>query len=215
MQQPLTPREAHKRTIRLVNYEDGLWDILLGLTFLALSVFPVTRRMLGPEINLGLFLAVLALLVVGLTLVRRSLSVPRIGIVKMRRTPQKTALTISLFVMVLITLGLVVVTLRFPAWLPRLSGSKPGWVSDLQVDIALTVVLIGVFSAMAYLTGVVPVYIYGWLIGLGNLASTALILYAGFTFNLPLAIASTVIILIGVVLLVRFIYRYPLAETES
>ena len=215
MQQPLTPREAYKRTIRLVNYEDGLWDILLGLTFLALSVFPVTRRMLGPEINLGLFLAVLALLVVGLTLVRRSLSAPRIGIVNMRRTPQKTALTISLFVMVLITLGLVVITLRFPAWLPRLAGSKPGWVSDLQLDIALTVVLIGVFSAMAYLIGVVRVYLYGWLIGLGYLASTALMLYAGFTFNLPLAIASAIIILIGVVLLVRFIHQYPLAETES
>jgi hypothetical protein len=215
MQQSLTPREAQKRTIRLVNYEDGLWDILLGLTFLALSVFPITRRMLGPGINLGLFLAVLALLVVGLSLVRRSLSVPRIGIVKMRRTPQKTALTISLFVMVLITLGLVVVTLRFPAWLPRLSGSMPGWVSDLQVDIALTVVLIGVFSAMAYVIGVVRVYIYGWLIGLSNLASSALMLYAGLAFNLPMAIASTVIILIGVVLLVRFIHRYPLAETES
>jgi len=215
MQQPLTPREAYRRAIRLVNYEDGLWDILLGLTFLALSVFPVTIPILGPEINLGLYLAVLALLVVGLTLVRRSLSAPRIGIVKMRRTPQKTALTISLFVMVLITLGLVVVTLRFPAWLPRLAGSKPGWVSDLQVDIVLTVVLIGVFSAMAYLIWVVRVYLYGWLIGLGNLASTALMLYAGFTFNLPLAIASAIIILIGVVLLVRFIHRYPLAETES
>jgi len=66
MEQPLTPREAQRRTVRLVNYEDGLWDILLGLIFLALSLYPITRRLLGPELNLGLFLVVLALLVAGL-----------------------------------------------------------------------------------------------------------------------------------------------------
>lgn len=93
MQRPLTSREAQRRTVQLANYEDGLWDILLGLTFLDLSLCPVTRRILGPEVNLGPFLVVLGCLVVGLNFVRRSVSVPRIGIVKMCRTPQKAALT--------------------------------------------------------------------------------------------------------------------------
>lgn len=216
MHEHLTPRKAQRRTIQMVNYEDGLWDILLGLIFLALSLYPVTRRILGPEVNLGLFLLVLASLVVGLTLVRRSVSVPRIGVVKMRRTPQKTALTVALAVIVLATFGLVVATLLAPGWIPsaRFAG-LPGWVDDLKVDIAVTVVLIAVFSTMAYMFGVRRVYAYGWLIGLGNLASTALMLFSGFTFNLPLAVASGIILVIGVVLLIRFIRRYPLSEAGS
>jgi hypothetical protein len=216
MEQPLTPREAQRRTVRLVNYEDGLWDILLGLIFLALSVYPITRRLLGPEVNLGLFLVVLAVLVVGLTLVRRIVSAPRIGVVRMRRTRQKAALTVVLLVIVLATFGLVLATLLSPGWMPSVpSSGLPQWVDDLKVDIALTVVVIAVFSVMAYMFSVSRVYLYGWLIGLGNLASTALMLYAGFSFNLPLAVASGIIILIGVVLLVRFVRKYPLAEAEA
>lgn len=216
MQHPLTSREAQKRTARLVNYEDGLWDILLGLIFLALSLYPVTRRIFGPEVNLGLFLLLLACLVAGLTLVRRSVSVPRIGLVKMRRTPQQAALTAALVVLVLLTLGLVVMTLLSPGWIPNLRfANLPTWVDELKVDIAVTFVVVAVFSAMAYLFGVVRVYFYGWLIGLGNLASTALMLYAGFTFNLPLAVASGIIFAIGVWLLVRFVHKYPVTEMEG
>jgi hypothetical protein len=216
MEQPLTPREAQRRAVRLVNYEDGLWDILLGLIFLALSLYPITRRLLGPEINLGLFLVILAVLVAGLTLVRRSVSVPRIGVVRMRRTRQKAALTLVLAVIVLATFGLVLATLLSPGWIPSMrSSGLPQWVDDLKVDIALTIVVIAVFSAMAYLFSVSRVYLYGWLIGLGNLTSTALTLYAGLTFNLPLAVASGIIILIGVVLLSRFVRKYPLAGSET
>jgi hypothetical protein len=216
MQPPLTSREARQRTARLLNYEDGLWDILLGLTFLALSVYPVTREILGPTINLGLFLVLLAVLVIGLTLVRRSVSVPRIGVVRVRRSPEKTALTVGLAVIVLATLGLVLATLLAPGWIPNLQlGGVPYWLDDLKVDIVVTLVVIGVFSAMGYLFGVGRVYLYGVLIGLGNLASTALMRYAGFTFNLPLAVASAIILGTGVVLLTRFVRRYPVIDAET
>jgi hypothetical protein len=93
--------------MQLLNYEDGLWDILLGLVFLQLSLYPVTRRLLGPVWNLVLFLAVLAILVVGLTVVRRLVSVPRLGRVRMRRTPQKVVLAVLLFATSSAPLGLV------------------------------------------------------------------------------------------------------------
>jgi hypothetical protein len=216
MQPPLTEREAQRRTARMINYEDGLWDILLGLIFMALSVYPITRRLFGPELNLGLFFLLLACLVGGLTLIRRNVSVPRIGLVKMRRTPQKAALVTVLVILMLGTVGLVVATLLSPGWIPNISATGlPDWVDVLKVDILLAFVVIAVFSAMAHLFGVVRVYFYGWLIGIGNLASTALVLYAGYTFNLPLAVASGIIILIGVVLLVRFTRKYPVTEMEG
>jgi len=123
---------------------------------------------------------------------------------------------VILAVIVLATFGLVLATLLSPGWIPNMgSRGLPQWVDDLKVDMALTIVVIAVFSAMAYMFNVRRVYLYGWLIGLGNLASTALMLYAGFTFNLPLAVASGIIIVVGAVLLVRFVRTYPVAEAEA
>ena len=45
---------AQKRTVRLLSYEDGLWDLLLGVVFLLLAIYPITRAVLGPAWNLVL-----------------------------------------------------------------------------------------------------------------------------------------------------------------
>ena len=50
-------RQIQRRVFQLVSFEDGLWDLLLGLIFLALAVYPVTRELLGPEWNIVLFVA--------------------------------------------------------------------------------------------------------------------------------------------------------------
>ncbi|HET7012232.1 MAG TPA: hypothetical protein VFI11_15770 [Anaerolineales bacterium] len=212
----LTPDRARRRMIQLVNYEDGLWDILLGLIFLALSVFPVTRRLLGPFWNMVLFLLVLAILVIGLTVVRRVVSMPRLGRARMRRTPQKAVLTVLLAVTVIATMGLVVLTLLYPQGTSGLiSASLPVWAGDLFVDVVVAVVIVAVFSLMGYLFGVPRLFLYGWLIGLGNLASTALTLSAGIVFNLPLAAASIIILAFGGVLLARFMRKYPIVAAEN
>ena len=69
-------------------------------------------------------------------------------------------------------------------------------------------------SVRGYRFGVVRLFLCGWLIGLGNLASTALALYLGTPFNLPLAVASVIILLTGVALLTRFLRRYPADDLE-
>jgi len=210
MADSLTPRQAQRRITQLVNYEDGLWDILLGLVFLALSVFPVTRALLGPAWNMVLFLALLTALIVALTAVRRGVSTPRLGRARMRWTPQKAIVIGLLVVTFLATLGLVILTLRFPQRFSGLVTSiLPPWAGDLFVDGLMAAVVVVVFSVMGYAFGVARLFLYGWLIGLGNLASTALTLYAGVVFNLPLAVASIVILAIGAVLLARFLRKYP------
>ena len=50
--------------------------------------------------------------------------------------------------------------------------------------------------------------------GLGNVASAALMLYAGHNFNLPLAIAGLIMVLTGSVLFRRFTQRYPLPAQD-
>ena len=45
---PIDPKQVHRRTIQLKTFEDGLWDILTGLIFLLLGIYPLTREILGP-----------------------------------------------------------------------------------------------------------------------------------------------------------------------
>jgi hypothetical protein len=75
-------------------------------------------------------------------------------------------------------------------------------------------ILVLLFSGMGYFFGVARLYAYGWLIGLGNLASVIFNEGAPERFNLPLAIAAGIILAIGVSLLTRFLKQYPTEPEE-
>ncbi len=70
--------------------------------------------------------------------------------------------------------------------------------------------IVGLFSLLGYLFGVTRLFVYGWLLGAAFVLSAALSIYQGWTFNLPLAIASGIIIGVGIVLFVRFMRKYPI-----
>jgi hypothetical protein len=204
-------KDVEKRVIRMINFEDGLWDLLLGLIFMALAVYPVTRRLLGPEWNLVLFLAIMAVTVVGQQWARRRVAGPRMGRVRPRRTPKLRMVLIVVILLVVATLGMVILTLASPGWLPPLAFG-PGWLRSYAVDIGAMVLVVGVFSLMAYQFSVARMVLYGFLIGGGNLASVVLERTAGLRFNLPLALAAVVILLIGIARLIRFLRAYPVRE---
>jgi len=203
-------RTVQRRTVQLANYEDGLWDLLLGMVFMLLAVYPVSRARLGPAWNLALFVGLLLLTVALQSIVRRRISTLRIGYVKARATPALKLLLAIVGVLVVLTVALVVLTLVQPGWLGTgRSGSGSGWLQRYWVELAVLAVLVGLFSGMAYAFGVPRLYLYGWLLGGGNLASVVMNAGAPEAFNLPLAVAAGVILLIGVGLLVRFVHKYP------
>jgi hypothetical protein len=194
-----------------MSFEDGLWDLLLGSIFMLLALYPVTREILGPVWNMVLFLSVLALMVVAQLVVRHFVSAPRIGYAQPRRSPKLRLLVIFTIVMVLITFGLVLWTLLSPG--PEISPSVPTEASpgrSYMVELIVVLVMGGLFSAMGYLFGVTRLYFYGWMVGLANLASIYMVHNAGWTVLIPLAMAAGIILLIGFVLLVRFLRKYPL-----
>jgi hypothetical protein len=204
-------RQVQQRTNQLMSFEDGLWDLLLGSIFMFLAIYPVTRELLGPVWNLILFLIVLALLVVGQLLLRHFVSGPRIGYAQPRRSPKLRLLLIFTILMVLITFGLVLVTLLSPESVPSASAineTSPG--RSYLVELIVLLVMGGLFSALGYLYGVTRMYFYGWMLGLANLASVYMVHNAGWTVLIPLAMAAGIILLIGLVLLVRFLRKYPL-----
>lgn len=208
--------KAQQRIIKLTNYEDGLWDMLLGLIMLMLSIYPITRELLGPELNLVVFLIALAVLVAGQSVARRIISTPRLGYAKQRRTPAiKLGVAVTLG-LVLLTLGCVIATLVSPGWIPQISSpSSASWISNLTVEILAMFAMVGLFSLLGYLFGVARLFVYGWLLGGAYVLSVALTRYQGMTFNMPLAIASGIIIGVGIVLFVRFMRKYPVPVEEN
>ena len=206
--------QIQRRTNQLMNFEDGFWDLLLGCIFMMLAIYPVTRELLGPVWNLVLFLSVLALLVAAELLLRRYVSGPRIGYAQPRRSPKLRLVLVFTILMVLITFGLVLVTLLSPESVPSPPvEASPG--RSYLVELIVVLVMGGLFSALGYLYGVTRLYFYGWMLGLANLASVYMTHNAGWTVLIPLAMAAGVILLIGFVLLVRFLRKYPVrAEAD-
>jgi hypothetical protein len=206
--------QIRRRVIQLTSFEDGLWDLLLGSIFMLLAIYPLTRELLGPVWNLVLFLSLLALMVVGQLVIRHLVSEPRIGYVRGRRSPMLRLLVIFTGVMVLITFGLVLLTFLSPASVTSvLAEVSPG--RSYVVELIVLLIMGVLFSAMGYLFGVTRLYFYGWMLGLANLASVYMEHNAGWTFNIPLAIAAGIILFIGFVLLVRFLRKYPLHREGS
>jgi nucleoside recognition membrane protein YjiH len=209
-------RQVQKRILQLTSFEDGLWDLLLGAIFVFLAIFPITRDLLGPEWNLVLFLGAVVLLAVGQLVLRYFISVPRIGFMRPRRSPKLRMFVIFTVIMVLLTLGLLLVTFLGPGSEAAPSATvETSTERGYMVELIVVLVMGGLFSAMGYFFGVPRLYFYGWLIGLANLASVYMTHNADWGFNIPLAVVAGLILLIGIVLLVRFLRKYPLRPQEA
>jgi hypothetical protein len=205
-----TIQDIQRRTNRLMNYEDGFWDLLLGTVFMLLAVYPITRAWLGPIWNLGLFIGLMVVALAAQTLLRRAFALPRLGYAKGQRSPKLKVLLVVTVGLVILTFGFVLLTLLDNGRLSTLANStEPFWLRKFLVDILVVPVMVGIFSAMGYLFGVARLYLYGWLLGLSNLA--AAIIYDGAPegFNVPLGTAAGIILAIGATLLVRFLRKYP------
>lgn len=209
-------RKVQQRTQRLLTFEDGLWDILLGMMFIALALYPVTRAWLGPEWNFILFLVLIGFLVTLQLVSRQLISSPRIGYARHSRSPKLRLLVGFTVFMVLLTFGLVVLTLLSPAarsTAAEVTSSSAG--RGYLVELIVILVLGVIFSALGYIFGVGRMYAYGWMIGLANLASIYLEHNAGWTVLGPLALVASIILIIGVARFARFVQKYPLPDGEA
>lgn len=210
MSKQMSLREAEYNIFKLVQFRDGWWDILLGGEFTYLSFYALLRLRLGPLGNFLLFIGVLAVLITIYLAVRKLLVVPRIGRVKFgirqNRQMRKMLAAISFLVLLSAAIGILLTTgvVTEPVW-----TNAPPWVSNYDVDMFFTVLIIGFFSVMAYVLNIARLHLYGWLLGLGNLASTILEHETGAVFHWPMFIAGMTMIIIGAVMFARFLRDYP------
>jgi hypothetical protein len=216
MSQTLHPKDAEKQVFRLATLDDGIWEIYLGLFFTLMSLYPLTRKLLGPAWNIVLVTGVLLALVGFVWLLKRSLTLPRTGVVKFNQgTKSKIRIAnIITWVLVLGTFAVMILSanriLNEPTW-----KKLPKWFTDFDVDLVFALLIFACFAVIASAMSLPRFYLHGLLLGISNFAATVLLVYNDVKFQWPVAIAGSIIAIIGAFELVRFLQKYPVPEMET
>ncbi len=194
-------------------FQDGLWDIYLGLLLLAMAVSALLSDVgfsesWGMTIFIGLEVLAMLVLWVG----KKLITVPRMGRVKFgpKRKAKLNWVRVVLFISVLVGAGVFVAGLAVrsnrPEWLNGTFVFPAAWMVNAMV----------VFSLGAYFLDFNRLYLIGVMYAL---AVPLDIMFRQFTdidlsfiaFGAP----AMVILIIGLVVFTRFLRDYPLLPEEA
>lgn len=201
------PQTLHRDAYRRV-FADGLWDMALGLLFLnALSGSLIARWGVPPTWQVGLTIAVMLAILWGTKAAKLAITAPRMGTFRVeaaRRKPLRPVLMIS----AAITVGLVLFTMA------GRGGAFPKGIPTVMVILGvLALKFIVLFSLAAWYFGVGRFYLYGWLVGWSFIGTEYLLnttqLTRGTSQLLSFVLCCSLMVVIGAVLLMRFLARYP------
>ena len=216
MARTLDMKNAEKQVFRLAAFDDGIWEIYLGLFFFLMSFYSLTRELLGPALNAVLFLGLSLLLAAIALIAKKRISQPRTGLVKFGSRTKKKIKTANIIVLGLVLATFILLILatnslfKEPTW-----EMLPQWFSDFDVDLIFVLAMVGTFCLIAFYTGVTRFYLHGVLLGVGNFATTVLLAYDDILFGWPLALASLIVAGIGVWVLIRFLQEHSLSTKEN
>jgi len=217
MSRLFTPKNAEHKIFRLAIFQDGIWDMQLGGTILLFSFYPLTRRLLGLGWNLVLLFGLLAiLLVIGVTL-KRTVSTPRMGLVKYGKSQKSKLLTMRLIVFGIfllssaLAIALIMNVFQGPNW----GTNAPEWLQMLDMDLVFGLFIVAIFSLVSAAFRMWRPFIYGLILATGQVGSGALHVYGGPDFQYPFAIAGGLILVTGLGMLVRFMHTYQIPAEEA
>lgn len=180
-----------QRKVYMSFFQDGLWDIFLGLFLLGWGLAILTDIAYLPGITfIGLYF--------GIWGVKKRLTYPRIGYARFSETSRRriTARVLILGVVVLLV-GVMVAVL----WgIDR----RPQWLAD-YFSLIFNGILAAVVCVVAYWARINRFYLYAVLIFLGGVFN----LWLGVRWEFGFIGAGCVIVLIGVVVLIIFLRKYP------
>jgi len=200
-------KQTEKASFRLAAYADGTADLSLGLVFLLLGLYPLTRELFGVYWNFPFFLLVLGAIVAAQVWVKKRLTPSRIGIVTLGERFKKRsrlALLITVILLILTTL----------TWVGAARGtflSLPAWMGRYGVEIIVSLIVLAIFWGMAYSLELQRYYLYGVLLAAGFPLQAILPVYDG----LPWLVAGGIITAVGAVLMARFLKQYPEVSEEE
>jgi hypothetical protein len=171
-------------------FDDGLWDIFIGLLMLAMGI----RTLLDSVLLTSLPFVAVAIFIVG----KRMITAARLGHVKFgpMRTARQDKIIAVVVVMVLISFGLMMLT--------YLRVLLPMAISPVGVFLAFGVGM--VFALMGYWMDFRNLYAYAVMFVLSALLWETIGEPAG---PIAFTIFGGAVVIVGLATLVRFMRRYP------
>ena len=186
-------------------FNDGLWDIYGALILLGFGLTMIT----GWDY---LMLAFAGMAVV-LLFFRKRIIIPRLGRVKFsleRQTKTKRSNLVAMITLTFTALLGVVFFILFS------TNSMPEWLDVWMKDYFLAGfggMLALLIAAAAYVVGVWRYYVYAALTFIAYVIASTL--RPSDMESIPIVIAGSLLLVSGVVILIRFLRKYPLSQQES
>ena len=184
-----------QRKVYMSYFQDGFWDILLGLFLLAWGIGILTD---SAALTGGWFIVAYS----AMWALKRRITYPRIG---MARIPQERKLSAKLAIA-----GVVVLFMGIIAFLLVSLGSTPQWLSSYFMFI-FGVILAIIVSSIAYWWKINRWYAYAAL----ALVGVAFHQWLDAPLYLCFVVPGTIVILSGLVLLTCFLRKYPKPAGEE
>jgi len=204
--------EIEKKAYRST-FQDGIWDIFLGSLLLILAVGALLSNIGVPEGRNMIILVVLQVLVLLAFIAGKKLmTVPRMGFVKFgpkrKRKIRKSRIILlgSVLAGAIVFVAAALVIRSYPAGRPKLLLLLPAaWVANAVI----------VFSFLAYYLDCTRLYAYGVLFALPVSVDMVVKEFAGVNLSpIAFAVPGMVMLVIGMVLLTRFLRDYPFPAKE-
>ncbi len=217
MSQLFSPKNAERKIFQLAMFQDGLWEIQIGGMIMLFSFYPITRRLLGPEWNLVLIFGLLAALLIIGAMLKRTVSNPRMGLVKYGKKLKSKLWTMQLIIFGIfivstaLAISLIMKTFQEPNW----GANLPGWFQVFDMDILFGLIIMSIFSLVSAVFKMWRPFIYGLLLAGGLVGSAALTVYQGTEFQYPFAISGGIILAIGLSIFLHFVRTYQIPTEEA
>jgi len=207
MSLPQYDLKAIERRAYRATFQDGLWDIFMGLVFVAFGLSPVFRSVFGFS-DEGSMIAHVALLVVAALLLwsgKKFITVPRIGYVRYNQERRRKLNIVRVVLAMSVAFGVVV-------FISLMSGE----IGLMGLSLIFAANILIVLGAMAYFMNYDRLMVYAILWALSLPVGLAL------ENNAILADAPTVFILtggiaviVGMMLFIRFLNENKLPPEAS
>lgn len=207
----LNLKEIEKKAYRST-FQDGIWDIFLGLLLLNLAFGALLAK---SGVSEGLIMTILTALTVLILLAfmtgKKRITVPRMGFVKFGQKRKRKLWKSRLILLGSVLAGVVVF---LAALLIRSYSTERPYIVFL-LPAAWVANAIIVFSLLAYFLDCTRLYAYGLLFALPIPCDIVLKKLLGVNLiTITLAVSAAVMLFVGTILLNRFLRDYPLPPQE-
>jgi len=212
MSEKLNLKQIERKAWRSV-FQDGLWDIYLGLLLLLMgSSLLLDQLPIGEAARLGIYLGLMAVCLVGMWLAKTYITIPRTGRAQFGPARQIRRKKVGIILACFVLLGVVV-------WMVA-SVVQGGFAEGLQWKVIFPVIYvvntIVVFGLGAYFLDFERLYLIGVMYALPIILKEIGEEVWGIPFGYwAFAIPGLIVVVIGLVLLVRFIRENPIHAAEG